>query len=567
MNGNDDPTKQTAATRRWNIVHLIKWIILILLLLLLLAEIGSGEFSQIQEKGFLPWLILIIKLILIAIVLWLMRLQRHVFCEITEPKNCATLEYDAATDSAVVVVRGTASGSVFSSYTLALELSGTPQAITIDYPGGGASGVVAVVNGELGRMHVDTLEPTTGYKVILTVHGAGGATSTCTSLFDLQEKIVYVEKIGKVLAQVVGAHPSDPTEPLRLAKDTPGAPTLPADPENSVGGTISIEGGADVFGCDRQMNEWALQYQVVAFGSDPHQADGAGPWTDIKVLPIFNTDAVHPRRYSFLGINFLPNFVINGDLTRRWATRQILQTLFPPTFQPRRVTESEDWATAAAAALNGRYTVRLRVKHDVMLGGGPIEELYDAVTAWIDNRQILGQITGLAIAGGAALDACDELKLSQFVVGGSKVSMNITGRAWDPIILDSYLPHTDAPNDNFGHYNLTFKKDGGATYVNIVTNQTTPVPPDRQVALPAAPGDVGTLAGWDIVGALDAGPPAGPPAPYPKIYRGDRCAYLIRLYVTDTTHVSDKGDTHDIDFYWPFCIENDLSPSAPFPIP
>ncbi|MGE5827811.1 MAG: hypothetical protein ACM30G_05520, partial [Micromonosporaceae bacterium] len=87
------------------------------------------------------------------------------------------------------------------------------------------------------------------------------------------------------------------------------------------------------------------------------------------------------------------------------------------------------------------------------------------------------------------------------------------------------------------------------------------VPSVRQVALPAAPGDVGTLASWDIVAALDAGPrPAGELSapPTPKIYRGERCAYAIQLYVTDITQLNDRTATHHLWFYWPFCIENDL---------
>ena len=110
------------------------------------------------------------------------------------------------------------------------------------------------------------------------------------------------------------------------------------------------------------------------------------------------------------------------------------------------------------------------------------------------------------------------------------------------------------------------KKDGSTTWEPIVTGVTNPVPSARQVSLPAAPGDVGTLHSWDIVGALDAGPPQPGPPPYPKLYRGERCAYLIQLYVTDTTWINDKGDHHDLDFYWPFCIENDIPDDVAFPL-
>jgi hypothetical protein len=74
------------------------------------------------------------------------------------------------------------------------------------------------------------------------------------------------------------------------------------------------------------------------------------------------------------------------------------------------------------------------------------------------------------------------------------------------------------------------------------------------------PGDVDVLLAWDIVTALDGGPAPTPyvPAPYPKIYRGERCAYVIRLYATDTTLLNDSSDTHDGERFFPFCIQNDL---------
>ena len=58
-----------------------------------------------------------------------------------------------------------------------------------------------------------------------------------------------------------------------------------------------------------------------------------------------------------------------------------------------------------------------------------------------------------------------------------------------------------------------------------------------------------------------------PPDPYPKIYRGQRCAYLIELYVQDTTRRGDTGTPHYIYDYWPFCIMNDLLDDLAFPVP
>ncbi len=128
------------------------------------------------------------------------------------------------------------------------------------------------------------------------------------------------------------------------------------------------------------------------------------------------------------------------------------------------------------------------------------------------------------------------------------------------MILDS-VPAAVIPNDNFDHYRVEFAKSGGA-FINITTS-TTRVPNVLPV-LPPPPGDEGVLAAWDIVSALDAGPlpsgsPPDTPAPYPKLYRGQRCAYLIRLYATDTTRIHDSSSTHAAEDYWPFCIVNDLT--------
>jgi hypothetical protein len=203
--------------------------------------------------------------------------------------------------------------------------------------------------------------------------------------------------------------------------------------------------------------------------------------------------------------------------------------------------------------------------------------LYDAATVWLDNRPIEGRITGMAVAGGGALGNCDELLLSQFVQNTPtvhKVNADINGRAWDPVILDSYVeplptPHTVKPNDNFGNYTLQFKKDGEATFVLIGSSPNRVPNILQQLPLATYPADTGLLNSWDIVGALDAGPRPTPyvPPPSPKIYRGERCAYLIVLEVVDTTRLGDSATVHYIRHDWPFCIMNDLSDNLVFPVP
>lgn len=551
-------TVQTPKRQFRDVPGCIKYILLLFLLILFFAEIYAGEFNRFPEVSWIVWLILFVKLILIIGLLILIWVQRHLNCQITAPIGCATTEYDAANDRLIIRVTGTASGTVFGHYTL--SVAGT--SIPVIYPGGGGSGTAPVTNGELGQLDITGLEPATGLVITLTVFPAGaGSSKPCTQTFDIQRRMVYITKVGGVPAQVMGAHPVDPSEPLKLVK----ADALPATPEASLASAISVEGGADVYGCGRQMSEYVLQYRSVPSPDPPHQQDDAGPWTNINA-PLPFGDATHPRTYTFLSAQ-LPNYVLNGKLTRHWVLRSILQWLSPIIFADRWITEELAWNTTA---LNGRYTVRLRVQHQPIVGppSPTPPEIYDTATVWMDNRPIDGKITHMAIAGGGGLGVCDELVLSQFVQAGHKVDAEIIGRAWDPIILDSYPP-SDRPNDNFNGYQLQFKKDGGSVWTNI-TNSSTRVPNIlQQSPLPALPAATGVLASWDIVGALDAGPlPGGiPPDPYPRIYRGQRCAYLIELYVSDTTHVGDSGSPHQIWDYFPFCIVNDLPNGLDFPVP
>jgi hypothetical protein len=335
-----------------------------------------------------------------------------------------------------------------------------------------------------------------------------------------------------------------------------------------VGGNISIVGSADYWGCGREMIEWALQYLQAPLGLGPSPPGPpppvpavippstpppceTGPFilNVVPPLPIGMSDPIHKRHYTCLPflIN-LPNFVKNGKLTRIWANYPC--SGFPSFWR----TDEFPWSTAS---INGRYTVRLRVRHQALPDVGPILEIYDAATVWLDNREIQVKLTGFSVSGGASLDACAELPLSQFVGLGA----DINGRVWDPLILDTE-PSWLKPNNNFDHYELVFEKDGAGIWVtnNITIPDSTQRVPNTLPVLPPAPGDVGVLATWDIVTALDAGPMPDPyvPPPYPKIYRGEFCAYLIQLYATDNTQVNDATTTHYKYDYWPFCIVNDL---------
>ena len=470
------------------------------------------------------------------------------------PPACVGVGPTPACDLAGVTISGWAFGIGFASYRIEYRAAGawsyTQDGVVYPdcRPASDTPDHATPRFGEPLAFLVD-LEPDE-YQVRLRVDGTGGPVFAQTT-FSLHRAPVVIDEIGAVATYVEGPHPDDATELLKLVKSG-GDPT---DPETSVGGRISVVGSADFYGCGQEMIEYILQVQAAPFGSNPPQQDDPGPWTDIKpALPY--GDADHPRWY-FCWPNYLPNFVLNGKLSRVWANRQCLLLPFPKTLHPVRRTVESDWDTTSPA-LNGRFTVRLRVRHQDTGGIGPVDELYDAATVWLDNRNILVRITALTIPGGDDLKACDEVRLSTFV----GTALEITGRAWDPLILNS-VPDTEVPNDNFDYYSVTYKKDGAVT--PSTDGITIPDPhvrvPNVLPTLPAAPNDVGVLATWDIVTALDAGVAPDPyvAPPYPKLYRGERCAYLIRLYARDKTLINDAGDIHDAEHSWPVCIMNDLA--------
>lgn len=567
------PQPERPVKRVQDLPGCIKYILLLFLILLLLAEIYAGEFARINERGaWIIWLILLIKLILIIGLIILIWVQKNLKCQIDEPIYCATPIYDAVLDKWLIIVRGTASGAVFGGYTLSVQQLGVDVGMPVIYPGGGSSGTAPVVNNELGRLDIAGFDAEL-YTVKLTVYPAGaGSARTCERDFQIQQKTVWIHHIGGVEAHAIGQHPDAPSAPpevLKLVKLNPAS----SEPEASLASGITVLGGADVKGCGREMTEYVLQHREVPHPHNPwRQEDTTGIWTNI-LSPLPYGDATHPRTYSSFWSLTNPNYVRDGVLTRIWVLRDIVQAFLPPPAPPieapRNVTDPSAWDTSA---LNGRFTVRLVVTHQPEVGPpdpGP-PQFFDAATVWLDNRPIDGKITSLGISTGDPLGACEELLLSQFITPAlftsppspgpfSKVDATINGRAWDPLILDSY-PNNLRPNDNFGSYRLQFKKNGDPTWKPIATS-TTRVPSALQATpLDPLPLDTGVLTNWDIVAALDAGPNPGDGTPpdYPKIYRGERCAYLIELYVHDTTRIGDSGTPHQVWDLWPFCIMNDL---------
>jgi hypothetical protein len=145
---NPQPTRQGPSKTVQDLPGCIKYILLFFLILLLLAEIYSGEFRKFPDWSWIIWLVLLIKLLLIAILIWLIKVQKDLKCQITAPTSgsCVKEESDILSGKVFVRIKGTASGSVFGHYTLEVTRDGDPPiAGIVTYPAGG--GGVPVTSG------------------------------------------------------------------------------------------------------------------------------------------------------------------------------------------------------------------------------------------------------------------------------------------------------------------------------------------------------------------------------------------------------------------------------------
>jgi len=511
-------------------------------LLLLWAEIAAGEFRRLAT-GWLPRGILGLKLSLIALICVLIRVQRDLKCEITDPTDCTAEEPDPAAGKLIVRVQGTASGIFFGTYTLAIQKDGDPPiAGVVNYPGGGGSGSAPVVNGELGQINTTGLSDG-AYTITLTVYPAGpGSSKTCTTTFNLLKVIVYISRVAKVPAISMAPTPNNanPFDPAAELRTPPGFGLV------SVGGGMTMEGAAYIYECaGRKIKNYEIRYaRVLTPGSEPAQppTDAAIPAT----WPVANRVAPLPLEYT-IPDEYQPWTRVGPaamDLINSWKTMTIGATTYYKL-------NAGSWDSSAAGS--GRFSLLLTAEDTT---AGP-HRYHDIQHVWFDNKPIIGQIvkfqwfnpdTGMW----EDIPPCEDLSMKKFG------KIRIMGLAWDPVIDEAWWP-ASAPNDNFGYYRLDYWKQFGATQ-SLTGNITTRVP-----ALPALPpvpiptaANAGELATWDLT-SLDAGPIPAPyvPPPDPQIYRGESCTYILQLYVTDTTIVN-EGTTHYTYMQVPVKIVNDL---------
>lgn len=458
-------------------------------------------------------------------------IKQPLTCELTGPTGCTAEETNQAAGFSFVRVQGSVSGGGFGSYILEVLQSGSPvSGVSVTYPGGGSSGTLPVVAGELGQINTTSLMDG-AYTIRLTVYSAGpGKPVVCTKTVDftLLKIIIYMNKVGKI---TVDPQPLDPAAELRVA----GVP-------KAVGGTISVEGAAYVYGCsDRMVKKYDIRTrQVTAPGMEPLQPATDDPipagWSVISPLPLEYTLPSQYQPWTRIG-------PASRDLINSWKTFTTGGTTYY-------ALNAGKWASTAS----GRYSMLLVVEDTAAPAN---HRYYDIQHLWLDNKSIYDTVQIVKfqrLVGGVWSDipACMDLMLSFGKI-------RIVGLAWDPIIDEAWWPPV-APNDNFSHYRLDYWKQFGASH-QLLGDTNVRVPP-----LPALPpvvtptlADAGELAQWDLT-TLDAGIT---PSPYvspadPKIYRGESCAYSLQLFATDSTAVNDNGATHYRHHQVAVKIVNDL---------
>jgi hypothetical protein len=468
----------------------------------------------------------------------LVQCLRPLVCVIASPAEaeCVDSGFVAACSPLVgITITGTAAGAAFDHYTLQYSWGGPLIHSAVVYPGCGrppaqTQSNVAVVGDTLGWLDVTLLPagiPT--ITVQLDVFNAGGGRVTCIRSFQIKSIEVEITDAATVNA-LVAEDPFNPGSSTKLIKASNNPST--SEPELSIGGAFSVYGSASVLDCDRILSQYTLvNYKVSPLSPVPSFPDANQPGNS-PMLPapvVYDGTPAHPPQSGCLAM--ASNVIKHGNLVAQWSVINCPNFFPPPSSYPvPKVKAIPFWDSNPR---NGRYVLFLEARETLVslptLPGSVAA--VDQVVVWIDNQQPIGQIKSI---GG--ISGCADLHLKDYL----GTTAEILGVAWDPPI-DPGVPQM-RPNDNFGSYSLYFQRNSDPLATGAIPGATpTTRVPNTWPVLP--PGTFGTLANWDIVAALDGG--AGPLPPHsPKIARGERCAYVVVLSVSDTTHVGDSGYNH-----------------------
>jgi hypothetical protein len=534
----------------------IKYILLVFIILLFLAELYSGEFRNFPDLPWVIWLVLLIKLLLIALLIWLIKVQKTLKCQITSPAGgtCVTEEVDTVDGILFIRVKGTASGSVFGHYTLAIS---GPYPYNVIYPAGG--GTIPVNNAELGKIDTTALD-NGDYTITLTVFPIGaGSPKTCTVSFTLLKIAVYITRAAGV--------PAVPNWYEQDAELVQGMHIV------SVGGSFHLDGAAYVYTCvDRKIERYEIRYtRVAAPGPGPAQPlnDAAIP-ADWPAANQVGSPLVYDatKYWPWTKVGPAPMNLINTWTTQHWGAPAPGGTDYPKLSPG---SWDSHGATPDPTMRGGRYSLLLIV-HDTA-----DHYYYDMQRIWLDNWPVVCKIVKFQRPGdpGAQppepawvdLEDCTDILMSW-------ERLRIIGLAWDALTDDAW-PAT-APNDNFDSYSLAYQKEFSASsdpipvvpaagYPLLAANRRVP---DTLTPLPGPlPNDANAdlLVEWDLT-TLDAGAlPGGTtcetaPDVGNQLYRGCACTFTLSLGVSDKTVTETVGDyySHHPGTSQPIKIINDL---------
>jgi hypothetical protein len=570
-----------------DLARCIKYILLILLVLLLLGQLGTGEYSRLVEGKVSSMIILFVKLLLIALLIWLIRVQKRLVCKITEPTGCTEEDINQPIPGLSVKAVGSAYGAAFGHYTLewrkaagqSCQDNADWSSNGVTYPGGTGTGSGPVINGTLGWIDTTVWSPGS-YEVRLCVYSfhPGGFRKCCCTGFTLFKQLVYIERVAETPGAPVKTPPGPFDPDASIVNTNPGGIVVP------VGGCVHVKGSAWVGECNnRKIKCFDLKYGLgfLPGPKDPgfNPADYTGSLLKSKVC---YTDA-DPTEEANKRAPW--NQVIGRDLTSELVKTQI--DFFGSNIE---LWKLRDYCFNSAAKLpgcpdathhchSGKYTLLIEVEDT--LGN----MYYDTQHVWFDNKPIHVKFMGIQ-----GLKSCAELHLDD---GGFLPKGAPCDKPWpinlEGIVYDEYIDEADTsyPSDNFDYYWLYITKQGGPTYhVPITLDLTLPLglEPLKGKARVGEPGTrcessisgctpvvspipsyaEGILTQLDLR-AFDAecvshlSAPYAPPAGF-ALDRQTCCGYTFQIYAQDKTW-SDGwagGYNHRWSSPWAVCICNDL---------
>ncbi len=558
------PSGRVALRGCWEL--LIKVIILLILIAILLAY-WLGAFGPFGPRGEYNYYGLATLIALILLLIYLIWRQKHFVClncSVTEPTGCKHGNPNLLANHVLEPIIGTASGLGFSRYTIEVLWNGTtlvPNAVIYANGAGNPDTTLTFGNhqvngGTLGFVDLQQavlgagtgILTSTSFEVRLHVIGIDGSRRDCSSSFKITAAAAYIKYIGGGLAHDVIAI----NEPLRVADD--GVSALA-----TVGGSISVRGAANPYGCGtEEISEYSLWVKHDPTFTQAQPATGsafdplASGWTNITTVVYTTADQ---RAFNRLDGMPAPDFLTNQPV---WGTRLTWSfvDLLPPIAMVVPDLVEFYWPSGGApSGPSGKYSFLLKV---IDTAGNTY---YDVQRAWIDNETVRGKIVTLRYHGsGSDIPACTDILINNGA--GVARSLDIRGFASDPLIVPADL--TQPTSDNFESYSVSFRKQGAASEVAVLSS-VTPVPNRATWSGGVADPPTDLLAVLDL-SWVDAGVAApndangNPVPPDNRLARQTSCTYDFILRASDTTIVSEGTDHHipGGEYTYPVKIVNDL---------